>query len=200
MSTPACGVPAARSPNWPGASPVTSRARADAHGGTMSGAGFTPPMPSSLNTLVGNPERGGRAGAGRRSVSAPWRGPRYNIAGFNAPRPAGLSRNRFPTRSRANSSAEGGGPAGYRPPRLVSGHRRLSSEMLASALAGYPYRAKVWFNHMSNPVTIRSTASRAFARPWPTSSRIRARCRLDQSVHQRDQRAGRLHRAGHRDL
>ena len=28
----------------------------------------------------------------------------------------------------------------------------LSSEMLASALAGYPYRAKVWFNHMSNPV------------------------------------------------
>ena len=24
--------------------------------------------------------------------------------------------------------------------------------MLASALAGYPYRAKVWFNHMSNPV------------------------------------------------
>ncbi|WP_231860095.1 molybdopterin dinucleotide binding domain-containing protein [Bordetella parapertussis] len=89
---------------------------------------------------------------------APYgKGPRYDIAGFAgrvAPRGVSLSRNRFPYEksSEYRRKAEAGqSPYPARSPWYPA-TGALSSEMLASALAGYPYRAKVWLNHMSNPV------------------------------------------------
>ena len=66
--------------------------------------------------------------------------------------------------------------------------------MLASALAGYPYRAKVWFNHMSNPVY----GIAGFRQALADKLRIRA-LPLAVSINPFIN-AGRLHRAGHRDL
>ena len=112
----------------------------------------------------------------------------------------GLSRNRFPYEksSEFKRKKAAGQPAYPAAAPWYPATGGLSSEMLASALAGYPYRAKVWFNHMSNPVYGIAGFRQALADKLG-SARVAAG-RLDQSLHQRDQRAGRLHRAGHRDL
>ena len=148
------------------------------------------------------PERGGRAGAGRRSVSALWRGPTLQHRRLRQPRHAqgvGLSHNRFPyEKSSEFKRKKRRASRPIRPPR--PGIRPPAD----SARKCWPRRWRATRtaprsgSTTSNPVS----ASRAFARPWPTSSgSARAAAgRLDQSVHQRDQRAGRLHRAGHRDL
>jgi tetrathionate reductase subunit A len=134
------------------------RAAADAHGGTMSGSGFyTAFAITMLNTLVGNLNvRGGLVlDAGPFGPFGP--GPRYNFADFAGkikPRGVALSRNRFPYEKssefqRKKEAGESPYPA-QAPWYPAVGN--LSSEMVASALAGYPYKAKVWLNHMSNPV------------------------------------------------
>lgn len=134
------------------------RAVADAHGGTMGGAGFyTAYAITLLNTLVGNLNvRGGLVlDAGPFGPFGP--GPRYNFADFagkTKPRGVALSRTRFPyekssefkRKKEAGSSPYPAHAPWY--PAVGS----LSSEMVASALAGYPYKAKVWINHMSNPI------------------------------------------------
>ena len=105
-----CGVPADKIAEL--ARRFTSygkRAVADAHGGTMSGAGFyTAYAIAMLNTLVGNLNVEGGLVLDAGPFPPYGAGPRYNIAGFAnraTPKGVGLSRNRFPTRSRANSSA-----------------------------------------------------------------------------------------------
>lgn len=131
---------------------------ADAHGGTMNGAGFyTAYAIAMLNTLVGNlnVEGGLVLDAGPFGPFGP--GPKYNFANFPGkvdPKGVALSRNRFPyektseyRRKKETGQSPYPAPAPWYP--LVGG---LSSEMLASGLAGYPYHAKVWINHMSNPV------------------------------------------------
>jgi len=134
------------------------RAVADAHGGTMSGSGFyTAFAIAMLNTLVGNlnVEGGLVLDAGPFGPFGP--GPRYNFAQFPGratPRGVGLSRHKFPYEKSSEfkrKTAAGRSPYPADGPwyPAVGG---LSSEMLAGALAGYPYRAKVWINHMSNPV------------------------------------------------
>ncbi|MFG0640162.1 tetrathionate reductase subunit A [Delftia sp. WSY_22] len=138
------------------------RAVADAHGGTMSGAGFyTAYAISMLNTLVGNLNvQGGLVlDAGPFGPFGP--GPRYDFANFDGkvkPRGLALSRHRQPYEKSAEFQRKREGqpegakdyPAAQAPWYPAVGG--LSSEMLASALAGYPYRAKAWINHMSNPV------------------------------------------------
>ncbi|MBO9328285.1 tetrathionate reductase subunit TtrA [Achromobacter xylosoxidans] len=134
------------------------RAVADAHGGTMSGAGFyTAYAIAMLNTLVGNlnVEGGLLLDGGPFPPYGP--GPRYNIAGFAnraAPKGVPLSRNRFPYEksSEFKRKQAAGQPVYPAEAPWYPATGGLSSEMLASALAGYPYRAKVWFNHMGNPV------------------------------------------------
>ena len=93
------------------------------------------------------PERGGRAGAGRRSVSALWRGPTLQHRRLRQPRHAqgvGLSRNRFPYEksSEFKRKKAAGQPAYPAAAPWYPATGGLSSEMLASALAGYPYRAR----------------------------------------------------------
>ena len=154
-----CGVPRAEIEAL--AQEFTSfgkRAVADAHGGTMSGSGFyTAYAIAMLNTLVGNLNvRGGLVlDAGPFGPFGP--GPRYDFSTFPGkvqPKGVSLSRSRFPyekTSEFQRKKAAGQSPYPAAAPwyPAVGG---LSSEMLASGLAGYPYRAKVWINHMSNPV------------------------------------------------
>ncbi|MGE8633208.1 MAG: molybdopterin dinucleotide binding domain-containing protein, partial [Achromobacter piechaudii] len=131
---------------------------ADAHGGTMSGAGFyTAYAIAMLNTLVGNLNADGGLVLDAGPFPPYGPGPRYNIAGFAnraTPKGVALSRNRFPYEKSSEFSRKkaAGQPAYPASAPWYPATGGLSSEMLASALAGYPYRAKVWFNHMSNPV------------------------------------------------
>ena len=154
-----CGVPRAEIEAL--AQEFTSygkRAVADAHGGTMSGAGFyTAYAISMLNTLVGNLNvRGGLVlDAGPFGPFGP--GPRYDFSSFPGkvdPKGVALSRTRFPyekTSEFRRKKAAGQSPYPAAAPWYPS-VGGLSNEMLASGLAGYPYRAKVWINHMANPV------------------------------------------------
>lgn len=154
-----CGVPAAKIAEL--AERFTShgkRAVADAHGGTMSGAGFyTAYAIAMLNTLVGNLNVEGGLVLDAGPFPPYGAGPRYNIAGFAnraTPKGVALSRNRFPYEksSEFKRKQAAGQPVYPAAAPWYPATGGLSSEMLASALAGYPYRAKVWFNHMSNPV------------------------------------------------
>lgn len=135
-----------------------TRAVADAHGGTMSGAGFyTAYAIAMLNTLVGNLNvQGGLIlDAGPFGPFGP--GPRYNFAQFEGkvtPKGVPLSRNRFPyekTSEYKRHLEKGESPYPAKAPwyPLVG---NLSSEMIASGANAYPYACKVWINHMSNPV------------------------------------------------
>ncbi len=135
-----------------------TRAVADAHGGTMSGAGFyTAYAISMLNTLVGNlnVQGGVVLDAGPFGPFGP--GPRYNFAQFEGkvtPKGIPLSRNRFAyekTSEYQRRIEKGESPYPARAPwyPMVG---NLSSEMVTSGANGYPYSCKVWINHMSNPV------------------------------------------------
>lgn len=130
----------------------------DAHGGTMNGAGFyTAYAISMLNNLVGNLNvKGGLVlDAGPFGPFGP--GPRYDFRfkGQAQPKGLNLSRNNIPyekssefKRRVAAGESPYPAPAPWYP--MVSG--TLSSEFVASGMAGYPYKAKAWINHMSNPV------------------------------------------------
>ncbi len=131
---------------------------ADAHGGTMNGSGFyTAYAIAMLNTLVGNLNVAGGLvlDAGPYGPFGP--GPRYNFANFPGKVQAqgvALSRHRFPyenTSEFRRKKDAGQSPYPARAPWYPAVDA-LSSEMLSSGLAGYPYRVKVWLNHMSNPV------------------------------------------------
>ena len=154
-----CGVPRAEIENL--AREFTShgkRAAADAHGGTMSGSGFhTAYAIAMLNTLIGNLNvKGGLVlDAGQFGPFGP--GPRYNFAAFEGrAKPAGLalSRNRMPYEKSSEfkrKKESGANPYPAQAPWYPA-TGNLSTELIASALNGYPYHAKVWFNHMANPV------------------------------------------------
>jgi len=155
-----CGVPVATMISI--ADRFTSfgkRAAANAHGGTMSGSGFyTAYAIAMLNVLIGNLNvRGGVAmGGGAFGPFGP--GPRYNFAKFEGrrqPKGVALSRHRS-VRYEDTSEYKRKHDAGETPyPAKAPWYPAaggLSSEFIASAVAGYPYRAKVWINHMSNPM------------------------------------------------
>lgn len=134
------------------------KAVVDAHGGTMNGAGFyTAYAISMLNNLVGNLNvKGGLVlDAGPFGPFGP--GPRYDFRfkGQAQPKGLNLSRNNIPyekssefKRKVAAGENPYPAPAPWYP--MVAG--TLSSEFVASGMAGYPYKAKAWINHMSNPV------------------------------------------------
>ena len=131
-----------------------------------------------LNTLVGNLNVEGGLVLDAGPFPPYGAGPRYNIAGFAnraTPKGVGLSRNRFPYEksSEFKRKKAAGQPAYPAAAPWYPATGGLSSEMLASALAGYPYRAKVWFNHMSNPVY----GIAGFRQALADKLRIRARCR-----------------------
>lgn len=154
-----CGIPAQEIQDL--AKEFTSygkRAVVDAHGGTMSGSGFyTAYAISMLNTLVGNLNvKGGLVlDAGPFGPFGP--GPRYDFRFPGQAQPTGLalSRNRMAYEKsseyqRRVAAGENPYPASAPWYPIVGG--TLSSEIVASGMAGYPYKAKAWINHMGNPL------------------------------------------------
>ncbi len=131
---------------------------ANSHGGTMNGAGFyTAYAIAMLNNLIGNLNvKGGWVmDAGPFGPFGP--GPRYNFAQFKGavkPKGVALSRTKFPyekTSEFKRKKDAGQNPYPAQAPWYPA-PGGLSSEMVASGLAGYPYGLKAWINHMSNPV------------------------------------------------
>lgn len=153
-----CGIPAAEIEAI--AKEFTSygkQAVADAHGGTMNGSGFyTAYAISMLNTLVGNLNVAGGLVLDNGTFGPYGKGARY-VFGFPGQiKPGGvaLSRHRFPYEksSEFRRKQAAGLPVYPAKAPWYPAVGALSSEMLASGLAGYPYRIKAWINHMSNPV------------------------------------------------
>ena len=200
-----CGVPADKIAEL--ARRFTSygkRAVADAHGGTMSGAGFyTAYAIAMLNTLVGNLNVEGGLVLDAGPFPPYGAGPRYNIAGFaNRATPRAWACRAIASLREVEriQAQEGGGPAGLSGRRaLVSGHRRTQLGNAGLGAGGLPVpRQGLVQPHEQSGLRHRGL-SPGPGRQAQGSARAAAG-RLDQSVHQRDQRAGRLHRAGHRDL
>lgn len=131
---------------------------ADTHGGSMNGSGFyTAYAIAMLNTLVGNlnVEGGLVLDAGPFGPFGP--GPRYNFAQFKGkvtPKGVALSRHRFPYEKTSEYKRRlQAGQAPY--PAKAPWYPAIgaaSSEMIMSGLEGYPYKTKVWINHIANPV------------------------------------------------
>lgn len=154
-----CGVPAEEIEAL--AREFTSHGKqavANAHGGTMNGAGFyTAYAIAMLNHLVGNLNVKGGWVLDAGPFGPFGAGPRYNFAQFAGkvtPKGVALSRTRFPyerSSEFARKKAAGENPYPARAPWYPA-PGGMSSEMLAGGLLGYPYGVKVWINHMSNPV------------------------------------------------
>lgn len=154
-----CGVPVAEIEGM--AREFTSygkQAAADAHGGTMNGSGFyTAYAISMLNTLIGNLNVRGGLVLDAGPFGPFDKGPRYDFTAIpGAAKPQGLALSRHRLRYEQSSEfrrkqAEGKNPYPSRAPWYPAPDA-LSSEMLASGMAGYPYSIKAWINHISNPV------------------------------------------------
>lgn len=134
------------------------KASAITHGGTMHSTGFyTAWAILLLNVMVGNMnKKGGMSMAGGKFKDF-GPGPRYNLAGFpGMVKPKGTNLARSKRAYEASSefkrrSQNGGNPypakAAWYP--FVGGQL---SEMITSALQGYPYPLKAWISHMTNPL------------------------------------------------
>ncbi|QLB21076.1 tetrathionate reductase subunit A [Vespertiliibacter pulmonis] len=134
------------------------RAAVISHGGTMHSNGFyTSWAILLLNAMVGNMNKKGGMSISGGKFKDFGSGPRYDLATFpNMVKPKGtnLARSR---KSYEKSSefkqkvAQGVAPypakAAWYP--FVGGQM---SEMITSALQGYPYTLKAWINHMGNPI------------------------------------------------
>ena len=135
------------------------RAVVNTHGGTMNGSGFyTSYAIVMLNALLGNLNAPGGTYVKGEPFQSVGAGARYDLAGFPGkigPKGMFLSRSRnvpyekSSEYSRKKAAGENPYPASapwypLSPPLLT--------EHLVSALEGYPYQAKIWLNHMSNPI------------------------------------------------
>lgn len=135
------------------------RAAVNAHGGTMNGSGFyTTYAIAMLNTLIGNINVKGGLSIGEGAFGPFGRGPRYNFAQFKGKvqgKGVSLARHRSLRYEKssefARKKASGQSPYPAKAPWYPA-TGPTSSEMIASAVAGYPYPAKIWLNHISNPV------------------------------------------------
>lgn len=133
------------------------KAVAITHGGTMQSNGFyTAWAILLLNVMIGNMnKKGGMSMAGGKFKDfAP--GPRYNLATFpNMVKPKGTnlarSKKAYENSSEFKRRSAQGSPyparAAWYP--FVGGQM---SEMITSALQGYPYPLKAWISHMTNPL------------------------------------------------
>lgn len=134
------------------------QAAVNSHGGTMNGNGFyTAYAVLMLNALVGNLNAKGGTFVSDGGFPNATAGARYDLQrfdGMRTPKGVFLSRSRFPyerTSEYRRKVEAGQSPYPTKAPWYPFSPPLLS-EHLASALAGYPYSAKVWINHMANPL------------------------------------------------
>ncbi|MFZ7317192.1 molybdopterin-dependent oxidoreductase, partial [Avibacterium avium] len=127
------------------------------HGGTMQSNGFyTSWAILLLNVMVGNMNKKGGMSMSGGKFKDFASGPRYNLATFPdmvKPRGTNLARSKksYENSSEYKRKLAQGKPyparAAWYP--FVGGQM---SEMITSALQGYPYSLKAWISHMSNPL------------------------------------------------
>lgn len=154
-----CGVPAARIGEL--ADAFTRHGRKAAvitHGGMMAGNGFYNAWSvMMLNALIGNLSLEGGVFVGGGKFNGATDGPRYNMDSFTGKvKPKGLSIARSKTAYESseeylNKVAAGQSPFPAKAPwyPFVAGQL---TELLASALEGYPYPLKAWISNMTNPL------------------------------------------------
>lgn len=134
------------------------RAAANSHGGTMGGNGFYAAYAiNMLNLLVGNIGARGGVVVAEGNFGPFGKGPRYNFADFEgkrAPKGVALSRHRSlryeDSSEFARKQEAGESPYPAKGPWYPAAGP-ISSELIAAAATGYPYKAKIWLNHMANP-------------------------------------------------
>ena len=135
-----------------------TKASAITHGGTMHSTGFyTAWAILMLNVMVGNwNKKGGMSiGGGKFKDFGP--GPRYNLAKFpGMVKPKGMNLARSKRAYETSSDYKALVAAGQNPyPAKAAWYPFVGgqlSEMIPSALQGYPYSLKAWISHMTNPV------------------------------------------------
>lgn len=127
------------------------------HGGMMAGNGFYNAWAvMMLNALIGNLSQEGGVFVGGGKFNGATDGPRYNMDSFAGKvKPKGLSIARSKTAYESseeyrNKVAAGQSPFPAKAPwyPFVAGQL---TELLASALEGYPYPLKAWISNMTNP-------------------------------------------------
>ncbi|EAC2141350.1 tetrathionate reductase subunit TtrA [Salmonella enterica subsp. enterica] len=127
------------------------------HGGMMAGNGFYNAWSvMMLNALIGNLSLSGGVFVGGGKFNGVSDGPRYNMNSFAGKvKPSGLSIARSKTAYEASEEyrdkiAGGQSPYPAKAPwyPFVAGQL---TELLTSALEGYPYPLKAWISNMSNP-------------------------------------------------
>ncbi|ACA31113.1 tetrathionate reductase subunit A [Histophilus somni] len=134
------------------------RAAVITHGGTMHSNGFyTAWAILLLNAMIGNMNKKGGMSMSGGKFKDFAAGSRYNLANFpNMVKPKGTNLARSKKDYEKSSEfkqkvAQGISPypakAAWYP--FVGGQM---SEMITSALQGYPYSLKAWINHMGNPI------------------------------------------------
>lgn len=128
------------------------------HGGMMSGNGFYSTWAvMMLNALSGNLSLRGGVFVGGGKFNGVTDGPRYNMVSFSGKvKPQGLhiarSNSAYETSVEYQQKvAAGQSPWPARAPwyPFVAGQM---TEVISSALDGYPYSVKAWISHMSNPL------------------------------------------------
>ncbi|EPJ7185256.1 tetrathionate reductase subunit TtrA [Citrobacter amalonaticus] len=128
------------------------------HGGMMAGNGFYNAWAViMLNALIGNLSLEGGVFVGGGKFNGATDGPRYNMASFPGKvKPKGLSIARSKTAYESSEEyrdkvAAGRSPFPAKAPwyPFVAGQL---TELLSSALEGYPYPLKAWISNMTNPL------------------------------------------------
>lgn len=128
------------------------------HGGMMAGNGFYNAWAvMMLNALIGNLSLEGGVFVGGGKFNGATDGPRYNMASFQGKvKPKGLSIARSKTAYESSEEyrdkvAAGRSPFPAKAPwyPFVAGQL---TELLSSALEGYPYPLKAWISNMTNPL------------------------------------------------
>ncbi|UJF17348.1 tetrathionate reductase subunit TtrA [Vibrio sp. SS-MA-C1-2] len=135
-----------------------TKAVIDTHGGNMHTNGFYNSFTIlMLNALIGNINMKGGAMARAGGYPTSGSGPRYNFTQFKdkvKPKGIYLSRSRFPYEKTSEYKRKvSAGKSAY-PTRApwYPFSAPLLTEHLSAAIDGYPYRAKIWINHMANPI------------------------------------------------
>ncbi|MGQ5792077.1 tetrathionate reductase subunit TtrA [Serratia sp. IR-2025] len=154
-----CGVPVARIAALAEAFTAHGRkAAVIAHGGMMAANGFYNTWSvMMLNVLIGNLSLAGGVFVGGGKFNGFAEGPRYNLVEFpGLVKPKGLniarSKAAYETSDEYREKvAAGVSPWPARAPwyPFVAGQL---TELLTSALAGYPYGLKAWISNMTNPL------------------------------------------------
>lgn len=128
------------------------------HGGMMAGNGFYNAWAvMMLNALIGNLSLEGGVFVGGGKFNGATDGPRYNMASFPGKvKPKGLSIARSKTAYESSEEYRDKVAAGRSPfPANAPWYPFVAgqlTELLSSALEGYPYPLKAWISNMTNPL------------------------------------------------